>query len=425
MAYLEQRRNLWYATLTIPEDVRHWFDGKRKFVQSTQTSDKRLAQSKAHALVLEWKAQIEEARGNTGNDFNALEWALEAKKTLESTSDNSANEALYFGFMEALERRFPDEIEKLSGVITGTRTPFGGHVDEWLKSLDISQKTIHQRERDLKLFTTRLHTVQEITGVSVRSLLVELTKPESEGGKGYGLSSLKRVTGAARSYWEYLQELELAPIELQPFIVPRSLVKSKQVRENATRTGKRKPFSGEDLRRLRRASLDKGDETLADLILLGAYTGARIAELCSIKLVDASTELLVINESKTEAGVRQVPVHSELVNTISRLIDSSSDGYLLSGLSTNNQYGDRSTAIGKRFGRLKTELGYGKEYVFHSTRHTFTTAARSADKTELGYKKVIGHADTGGGVSDGYTHELPMERLKEVVEGVKYGINWD
>jgi len=35
--------------------------------------------------------------------------------------------------------------------------------------------------------------------------------------------------------------------------------------------------------------------------------------------------------------------------------ESTKDGYVLSGLTTN-KYGDRSNAIGKRFGRLKRDL---------------------------------------------------------------------
>lgn len=425
MAYLEQRRNKWYATLTIPEDARPFFHGKRKFVQSTETSDKKLAQAKAYALVAEWKSMIEEAKGNTGTEFNAIKWAVEAKKELDNTSDVLTHEATYFGLMDAIEKLAPDNAKMVSGVITGARTPFNVHADEWLSTLDLAQKTIDQRSRDIKLFTVELHTIQDVTGATVRKLLAQWIKPESEGGRGYGQSSLKRILGNTRSYWEYLQEQELAPYELQPFSLPKSLSKSKQVKANAKRSVKRKPFTGSDLKRLRGKALDKGDKTLADLILLGAYTGARIAELCSIKITEASTELLTISTSKTCSGVRTIPVHSELVKTIRRLINSSTDGYLLSGLNSENQYSDRSAAIGKRFGRLKSKLGYGKEYVFHSTRHAFTTAARSADKTELGYKKVLGHSDTGAGVSDTYTHDLPNERLKEVVEGVSYGINWD
>ena len=43
-------------------------------------------------------------------------------------------------------------------------------------------------------------------------------------------------------------------------------------------------------------------------------------------------------------------------------------------LSTNtNQHGERSAAVGKRFGRLKAEMGFGPEHVFHSIRKTAAT----------------------------------------------------
>ena len=51
---------------------------------------------------------------------------------------------------------------------------------------------------------------------------------------------------------------------------------------------------------------------------------------------------------------------------------ASQDGYLLSGL-TFNKYGDRSNAIGKRFGRLKQSLGFSEKKVFHSIRKTVVT----------------------------------------------------
>ena len=47
--------------------------------------------------------------------------------------------------------------------------------------------------------------------------------------------------------------------------------------------------------------------------------------------------------------------------------------YLFADLS-ENKFGDRSTAIGKRFGRLKTDAGFGREKVFHSIRKSFANA---------------------------------------------------
>jgi len=59
---------------------------------------------------------------------------------------------------------------------------------------------------------------------------------------------------------------------------------------------------------------------------------------------------------------------------------ASQDGYLLSGL-TFNKYGDRSNAIGKRFGRLKQSLGFSEKKVFHSIRKTVVTLLEDAGVT--------------------------------------------
>ena len=102
---------------------------------------------------------------------------------------------------------------------------------------------------------------------------------------------------------------------------------------------------------------------LNDLIRLGAYTGCRIEELCSLKLVDVSSEAISIVDPKTPAGKREIPLHKEIRQLVTRLKDTSTDGYLISGLGFN-KYGNRSNAVGKRFGRLKRKLGFGSRLMY-------------------------------------------------------------
>jgi integrase len=102
-------------------------------------------------------------------------------------------------------------------------------------------------------------------------------------------------------------------------------------------------------------------------------------------------------DAKTAAGVREVPIHSHLRATIARLKRASNaarrgseDGYLFSGLS-ENKYGDRSNAIGKRCGRLKASLGFGEQHVFHSIRKTFVTLLENAGVSENLAADIVGH----------------------------------
>ena len=96
---------------------------------------------------------------------------------------------------------------------------------------------------------------------------------------------------------------------------------------------------------------------------------------------------------------------------MTRLIDDSADGYVLSGLSVN-KYGDRSNAVGKRFGRLKKDLDFGKKHVFHSIRKTVVTILENAGVPENVVADIVGHEKTtmtyglySGGLSLVVKHE--------------------
>ena len=103
-----------------------------------------------------------------------------------------------------------------------------------------------------------------------------------------------------------------------------------------------------------------------------------------------------------------------------QLKKSSTDGYLLSGL-TLNKYGDRSNAIGKQFGRLKKELGYGPDYVFHSLRKGVATQLEANEVPENVAARLLGHefrTMTYGLYSGGM---LPFQMLEDAINKVDWG----
>ena len=85
-----------------------------------------------------------------------------------------------------------------------------------------------------------------------------------------------------------------------------------------------------------------------------------------------------------------MPIHSEILNLINDLKLNSADSYLVSGLKTN-RLDQRSASIGKKFGRLKAKLGFGKGKVFHSIRNTVITKLEQADVSESVTADIVGH----------------------------------
>src|SRR5262249_30408883 len=134
-------------------------------------------------------------------------------------------------------------------------------------------------------------------------------------------------------------------------------------------------FPSVDVVKLLRLAEGQGDEQLADLICLGMWSGARIAELCNLKAahVNLSGGYFSIEEAKTTAGNRAVPIHSSLAATMVRLVEAArgrkDDPYIISGQHPD-KHNDRSAPLSKRFSKLARANGYGKEHTFHSIRKT-------------------------------------------------------
>jgi integrase len=90
--------------------------------------------------------------------------------------------------------------------------------------------------------------------------------------------------------------------------------------KTATRnTVGRVEFTPKELSKVYAGARDDGDGALADLIARGAYTGARIEELCSLTVATSADGVFTFNDSKTTAGIRQIPIHPVLRRLVKRL----------------------------------------------------------------------------------------------------------
>lgn len=188
-------------------------------------------------------------------------------------------------------------------------------------------------------------------------------------------------------------------------------IEARQAKQKSPRSN-RQPFEPNDVVKLLNAAIERGGDDLADLIRLGMWTGCRIEELCVLKVEEVKDGYFSISDAKTKAGWRDVPIHRELAQTMARLIEGSKDGYVLSGLSAKTKYKRPSDAIGKRFGKLKTKMGFGKQHVFHSIRKTAVTILENAGVPENVVADIVGHEKTtmtyglySGGLSLAVKHE--------------------
>jgi hypothetical protein len=186
-------------------------------------------------------------------------------------------------------------------------------------------------------------------------------------------------------------------------------------------------FTRKEVELLHKMAMETGKDELANLIVFGAYTGARLEEIGRIKpedtIVDNAGEPIgfKITESKTDAGVREVPLHHSLIPLYKRLCSQASDndGYLFKG--GNDKYNNRIARLSKQFGKLKTKAEFSDLHVFHSIRKTTTTELHQAGVGVEVLPYILGHENKSFTLNI-YSKGCSFEQKREAIQLLNFNL---
>lgn len=405
--HLEKARNKWDAVLTVPTELRG-VNGlpSLRFRKSTGTPDKRKACTIASQLVAGWKLLIEQARGN---DTGFLADAIQFREDIEKAQDAEYKDTLEAVLLDRVgdmgQSQGFSQAKQFYDVAMGVQTPHSLHFDNWKAQLTVSPRTIEQYSKDTQLFIEQFPVIEDVNKKEVSLWLDGLS------AKGVTKDTQRRIIKGCRNYWKYLSRYNIKRMVEDPFhqVILADKGKKKVPRE---------PFEPHELVELWAMARDAQEDVLADLIVLGAYTGARIEELCSLMVKDVAEDVFNIIDSKTAAGVRAVPIHSRIKPVIKRLKDGSKDGYLLPNLPLD-KFGKRGNAMSSDFSDLKKKAGHGDTKTYHSLRHGFVTALVNAGVMEYHIADIVGHEKKGitGNV---YAKAINIDVKRVAIEKVSY-----
>lgn len=158
--------------------------------------------------------------------------------------------------------------------------------------------------------------------------------------------------------------------------------------------------------------------------VLGLYTGARITELCQLRIDDFSEKdghwmlrLAVTDEAqslKAAASWREIPLPAELLalGLLEYRADIQAMGqeWLFPGVTKDSQ-NNAGGGVSKWFSSLKIAQGFRSEVVFHSLRTTLNTQlSRKGIPLEMRCK-FIGQKPEGGVNLDHYTKLKPKDLI--------------
>lgn len=419
--YIERRRKGLYAVLEIPKAVQVALN-RRRFRKSLETRDMATAVRRVHRVVDEWQQQIAKARGATVDpmeaDLRFWKRALsnpERHASVLGTGDDNwtPREVLLDGLQERaekLEAKSPGAGVQFYQRATSNLTGTLDHLEDWLASDGGTERGKAAKRTDIKRLAEQFPNTVDVTKKAVRRWCDTMLQDE-----GLQRTTVIRLLSGCRVYWAHLSLHEIVPDGDKPFDglnLPKRAVGG----DNGT---KRVWFSAEEVVRLHKAAQEAGHQPLVDMITLGMYTGARAGEITALRVedVDLDGKSFNITGSKTEAGIRTVPIHPALQDTLVRLCRDSADGYVMTGLSVD-KWGDRSGGIRKRFGNLKTRLGFPKGKTYHSIRKTVITMLQHADVRTTTIQDIVGHERKGmteGTYYDGATPEAKAEAIAKLV----------
>lgn len=405
--------------MDLPKDVRHRFDGKTAYLENLLTSDLRVAMERRDVIERDIKVLIADIRA--GKDEASPERMAEERgaawretlaelrrdpKAAISTDDE-------FGFTpydyardaaeEEAERLRPKERERFDRAFAG-KVSIGEPLEDYLRAAKLAPKTTNERRGLVKRFAAWCEgeglTLQDIDRKTAGRYVSGAIDPMHR-------RTGKKHLGAIKGYWEYLERRGHVPSFEQngnPW--------SDQLQPQRGRKGKveddERPFTDSEVKALLHGQTQdepsQFDPLTREVTVFGLLSGMRETEIVTLRVgdlidgADGAGRVFDIKDSKTQTGIRQVPVHPDLTELIEkRTADKKPGEWLFHEFADQGNPGD---TFGKRFKRYREARGVDDKrdgrrrslVNFHSTRKWFVTQSDRAGIAENIVAAVVGHA---------------------------------
>lgn len=385
-----KRNGVYYAQLSVPPELRHVI-GKSNFRRSTNIRANGANKSEAMAVAApwlqEWRRLIRLARSEP--DAVRDEIAVsKAQAAVVREHGEFADECSGYTFSDAELDKYedPERLESLPPAqakqytdLLGNRRgpPLQQFLERFVAARYSNKRTASEARRYITEASEFCPRLGDINLENARAWIrAEGAKPEEERR---AVKTMHKATGFMSEYVLWLQDQRLLVDSVgNPFRglrFPTSLKKKQSYL----------PLSLDEILAVREAAIAKGDEELVAFIDVGRFTGMRLAEIGatsanSIETVDGIECFRVKLDAKTKKSAgRLVPIARGL-RTLLKLADFN--------------FERRENAVGKRFGRLKSEVlpdGKDRRKCFHSIRKFVTTALEQAGIPEGVAADLVGH----------------------------------
>ena len=418
--YLKLHHNKWVFRFAWPKDVQKYVR-ETEFIRSTGTTNLHEALIKRDVFEAECKKALyyfrsddEKVREQELLDFRK-KWSkapvIEDEKGFVSKEADDLEEEIFAravdihvegGMDELLKEHKKDaaapsyndalsRLGKLKSVNDYIRlasnqkelsTTLVHYLNEWVswRKNDVIPKTVDDGKSVVLKFAKDFPTLNDVNHHDVGRWFEKLRI--GAGTKKLGSKRRRTIKSHLVSYWKFLQrnlEMPVVPRDVNPFsdIEFPSLKNRKQGVMHES--WKHFPDMTEDVVRIMNALQEKEDRDLWILCFISMFTGMRPEEIAQSKKheihigrSDRSYIHIPRENTKSDAGLRDVPIHSELLPLIKELtywypdeqrearerfdkehkigkFHPDANEYLIEGIVSNSKYGIRSDPLSQRF----------------------------------------------------------------------------
>jgi integrase len=195
---------------------------------------------------------------------------------------------------------------------------------------------------------------------------------------------------------------------------PVKLYNRRQVKQEEQ---KKENFTKEEIQKILNQEVDKYfDSTMKTFFEIAIYSGMRLSEINSLTKdsikfqEEVGVHYFDIQNSKTHNGIREVPIHSEILDKVLKI-----DFPLY-----KNQSDD---SLQKKMNRQLKKIFQDTTKTFHTFRGTFVDIAMNKNSKELALlQEVVGHSKNQKDslTTDSYGHGFELKNKQRIVESVNY-----
>lgn len=170
---------------------------------------------------------------------------------------------------------------------------------------------------------------------------------------------------------------------------------------------KRQPFTAEEIEALWQ-NVDKIKNI--DIVLILLYTGMRVNELLDmpIKNVNLDKRYMFVASTKTQAGIRNVPIHKSIIPLIEARYNKDNAFLCLNERGSKMKY--QNFYLHHFEKNIKPLLSI--DHTIHETRHTFISQCNRLDLNEVAVQRIVGHKNKT--ITHHYTDKNINDLLKTI-----------